>query len=64
VRGGQGGEERKEVWDCTKEDELMIDLSRELGKVGGGGGGGGARISVRAFGVDGHPSEEGEALIL
>jgi len=58
---GEKGEERKECWDCTKEDEFMIDLGRELGKVGGAQG---ARVSVRAFGVDGHPSEEGEALVL
>ena len=39
----------------------MVDLGRELGKVGGAQG---AKVSVRAFGVDGHPSEEGEALVL
>ncbi|GAA5904841.1 uncharacterized protein JCM6883_004880 [Sporobolomyces salmoneus] len=60
VRGQGGGEERQQVWDCTKEDHFAVDLSREFGRVGGQG----AKVSVRAVGVDGHASEEGEALVM
>lgn len=59
VRGQNGGEERLEVYDCTKEEAFGVDLGRSVSKVGTG-----AKVSVRAVGVDGDPSEESEPLVL
>lgn len=50
VRRGEGGEERWEERDCTKEGCFAVQV------------GCGARVSVRAVGVDGGKSAESEEL--
>ncbi|GAA5945121.1 uncharacterized protein JCM15063_006526 [Sporobolomyces koalae] len=58
-------EERFEVSDCTKEDQFVVDIDRQVKRIREEGRGGvGARVSVRAIGVDGHVSEESEPLVL
>ncbi|GAA5863738.1 hypothetical protein JCM1840_005748 [Sporobolomyces johnsonii] len=59
VRADGGGEQRKEVVDCTKEGEFAVDLGRELQGCGGR-----ARVRVRAVGVDGKSGDESEELII
>ena len=64
VRDGPSGrEERLRVVDCTKEDDFVVEIGDALGKLKPEGGRG-VKVSVRAIGVDGHASEESDALEL